>query len=144
MITEQTRINALAAYLYVESNEVTQALYGDGFESYGEEYLVLTDEEADAKCAEYIKESVWAFNSDFLAAHSSLDADIIRMIQEAKCEDANEPLRRTIEDMDYLIEDAIRADGRGHFIAPYDFEENEKQVVDVNGKSVTLYIYRTN
>lgn len=30
-----------------------------------EEYLVLTDDEADDKVKEYIKETVWAFNPTF-------------------------------------------------------------------------------
>lgn len=42
-------------------------------------------------------------------------------------------------DKDALIEDAIRIDGRGHFISGYDGEEHEERV---NG--VTYFIYRTN
>ena len=30
-----------------------------------ESYMVLTDEEADEKVKEYIRDSVWAFNSSF-------------------------------------------------------------------------------
>ena len=38
-----------------------------------ESYMVLTDEEADEKVKEYIKDSVWAFNSSFLSSHSKAD-----------------------------------------------------------------------
>jgi hypothetical protein len=42
-------------------------------------------------------------------------------------------------DIDSLVEDAISADGRGHFLSSYDGDENEETV---NGQ--TFYIYRTN
>jgi hypothetical protein len=42
-----------------------------------------------------------------------------------------------IDDLDHFIEDAIRADGRGHFLSRYNGEENEETV-----GGVTYYIYR--
>lgn len=110
----------------------------------GREYLVLTDEEADQKTREYIEETVWAFNSDFIISHSEiLDYDdasekIISSIQ-AECENGNEAIKKLIDDMEEFVEDAISADGRGHFLSSYDGEENEQEV---NGE--IFYIYRTN
>ena len=102
------------------------------------DYLVLTDEEADERCTEYIKESVWAFTPSFLQAHTGVDADVIKKIQEM-CEGANEPLTAMIKDLDWFVEDAVRCDGRGHFLAGYDHNENE---ATYNG--TTYYIYRVN
>lgn len=105
-----------------------------------DEYLVLTDDEADKKAAEYIEESVWAFNPDFIISHSSLPYEAIEMIknfQTIKCEDANETILALITDFDDFVSDAISADGRGHFLSFYDGEENEETV---NGE--TYYIYR--
>lgn len=103
-----------------------------------DDYLVLTDEEADERCTEYIKESVWAFTPSFLQAHTGVDADVIKKIQEM-CEGANEPLTAMIKDFDWFVEDAVRCDGRGHFLAGYDHNENQ---ITYNG--TTYFIYRTN
>jgi hypothetical protein len=102
------------------------------------DYLVYTDEEADEAVREYIEEMVWAFNASFLQAHTGVDADAIEKIQEM-CEGANEPLTAMIKDFDHFVEDAVSCDGRGHFLAPYDHEENE---ITFNG--ITYYIYRRN
>ena len=103
-----------------------------------EHYLVYTDEEADEAVREDIEEMVWAFNASFLQAHTGVDADAIAKIQ-GMCEDANEPLKAMIKDFDYFVEDAVKCDGRGHFLAGYDGEENE---ITFNG--ITYYIYRRN
>ena len=111
-------------------------------EDYNNTYMVLTDEEADEKAAEYIKESLWAFNADFIIQHSKLPYEAKEMIeshQREKCESANETIEALIDDMDEFISDAISADGRGHFLNTYDGYENEETV-----EGDTFYIYRMN
>jgi hypothetical protein len=103
-----------------------------------EDYLVLTDEQADEWCKEEIEEMVWAFTPSFLQAHTGVDADAIKKIQEM-CEGANEPLTAMIKDFDYFVKDAISCDGRGHFLAGYDHEENY-----VTYNDTIYYIYRRN
>jgi len=103
-----------------------------------EDYLVLTDEEADEAVREEIEEMVWAFNPSFLQAHTGVDADVIAKIQEM-CESANDPLKAMIKDFDHFVDDAVKCDGRGHFLAGDDHEENE---ITFNG--ITYYIYRRN
>lgn len=121
---------------------------GEEIEEYMEDprgddkYIVLTDEEADEKAAQYIRESLWAFNASFIIDHSKLPHEAEGMIkswQAEKCEDANDTIEALIDDMDVFIEDAISADGRGHFITSYDGNENEETV---NGER--FYIYRMN
>jgi hypothetical protein len=105
-------------------------------------YIVLTDEEADKKCREYIEDSLWAFNSDFIISHSkALDFDkgseaILKAIQQL-CESGNDAVRRLIDDMDQFVQDAIDADGRGHFLNREDGTEEEQCVNDE-----VYYIYR--
>lgn len=96
----------------------------------GREYAVGDDSQADDAAKEYIRSSVWAFNPDFLSNHTNLDADIIRIIQEANCEDANEPLLRFIDNFNEFVADAVGTDGRGHFISSYDGEENTLDSID--------------
>jgi len=91
----------------------------------GREYLICTDAEADELAREYILDSVWAFDPSFLVQHiPALSQNQIAKLQE-DFEDANEGLLGLIEDIDYFVEDAIRAGGRGHFLSFYDGEEVE-------------------
>lgn len=139
--TIDPRIEALAKHLGCEVSDISESTYGENsFDAEGGEYLVLTDGEADELVAERIKESLWAFNAEFIASHTKhgLDDAQIEAIKEMQgrlCESANSIIEALIEDLDYFIEDAIRADGRGHFIASYDFEE---------GELGDYFIYRTN
>ena len=103
-----------------------------------EDTLVLTDKQADEWVREDIEEMVWAFTPSFLQAHTGVTADAIEKIQEM-CEGANEPLKAMIKDFDWFVEDAVRCDGRGHFLASYDHEENHVQIDDID-----YYIYRRN
>lgn len=135
-----SKLEALAKHLEVEQDEINESKYdSDTFEHGRNEYLVLTDSEADQKAEDEILNSVWAFNSEFLASYmpDGVDAEIVRIIQEAKSEDANEPLKNMLTDENNFIQSAIAADGRGHFLARYDGEEHE---IDFNG--TTYFIYK--
>jgi len=109
--------------------------HDDHYYTYGnEEYMVLTDEEADEKTKEYIKETVWAFNPDFLVSHTGIDREVFERLQDS-CETANDAILKLIKDFDKFVEDAVGSDGRGHFLAGYDHYEHEQE---------NLYLYRTN
>jgi hypothetical protein len=56
------------------------------------------------------------------------------MISE-KCESGNSAMLGLIQDHDAFVEDAISADGRGHFLSNYDGEEV---------KQGEYFIYRVN
>ena len=94
------------------------------------EYRFLRSDIADSKAIEYIKDLVWAFNPDFIIQHSkALDYDdvsrkIIEAIQ-AQCENGNEAMLRLIDDFADFADDAIAADGRGHFLSGYDGKERD-------------------
>ena len=130
------KVQAVADFM--DLNEIGKATIthqDDHYYTYGnEEYMVLTDAEAQDKVAEYIKETVWAFNPDFLALHSGIDREVFEKLQES-CESANEALLKLIKNFDDFVEDAVRIDGRGHFLAGYDHNENEQG---------DFYLYRTN
>jgi hypothetical protein len=138
--TEQ-RIKSLAKHLGCEVGDITESTYGENsFDAEGGEYFVLTDNEADELAEREIRESIWAFNADFVASHTKngLSDECIEAIKEIQgrlCEGASPVIEALIEDMDHFISDAISSDGRGHFISRYDGEENEEGV---------FYIYRTN
>jgi hypothetical protein len=89
-----TKIEELAKYLEVEADDLTED-YEDTFRDGKGEYLVLTDEEADEKAKEYILDSVWAFNANFLAAHclEGIGLEVIEAIQaNERCESNNKAL----------------------------------------------------
>lgn len=96
--------------------------------SYGRsEYLVLLDDEADDACADYIEDSLWAFNADFLAGETGIDADVFKALAD-KCEGANAAVLSLIKGscgLDAFVKSATDVDGRGHFLASYDGEEHE-------------------
>jgi hypothetical protein len=105
------------------------------------EYLVLTDDEADERAREYIEESLWAFNASFMFGMTGLSEKIFIALSQ-QYEDANDAildLVRSTCGIDSLVEAAIAADGRGHFLSSYDGEENE---IEYEGES--YYIYRVN
>jgi hypothetical protein len=98
------------------------------YEVDGNEYAVGDDDECDDAAAQYIRESVWAFNASFLSGYTNLPDEMIRAYQESKGEGANELLFNMIEDFVDFKDDAISADGRGHFMSSYDGDEMEAQV----------------
>ena len=115
-----------------------------------EDYLVLTDEEADEAVREEIEEMVWAFTPSFLSAHTGVDEEVFVALAD-RCEHNNDSYKRMIKDFDAFVDDAVGADGRGHFLASYDHEEHycDWQTVerkDDKYETVTTeyYIYRRN
>ena len=135
------KIKSLAEFLECEEEEIQVSGYDKNLFEYGnQEYLVLTDEEADERTKEDILESLWAFNTNFILSHTNIDWNnrtekAIQKMQQELCEDANEIVKAIITDINEFIEDAISSDGRGHFLNGYDGTEEE-----LNG----FYIYRTN
>ena len=103
-----------------------------------EDWLCLTDEEADKMAKDYILDSVWTFNPSFLSQHTGMNEKVFKLLQE-HCEGSNDAILAMIEDKEYFVEDAISYDGRGHFITSYDGEEHEQYVNDE-----FCYCYRMN
>lgn len=150
---------ALALFLGVDPSTVALMEWDNyglpQFETESGEYAVGTDEEAREAAEIAIEQSVWAFNASFILSECGLPSELedgIKALQEAKCEDANEPLLALVQKCcpggmtgpHSFSESAILADGRGHFLSSYDSEENEQEAEDADGNKVTLYIYRVN
>ena len=135
---KKEKINTLAKYLNMNADEIktddSDSFYINTGDLSNLEYFVLTDEEADQKAKEYIKQTIWAFESSFISSHTGIDEDIIKSVQE-HCESINEMLLRNIKDIQKFINEAIATDGRGHFISTYDGHEQQEG---------ELYIYRMN
>jgi hypothetical protein len=141
----EAKQKALAAFLECEPGELSEETfdhYGLAVFSLGnKEYAIGTDDEADEACAEYIKDTAWAFNASFILGECGLPLeleDAIRSFQEKECEGANDALVALIEkcaDFDKFTRHAIAADGRGHFLSSYDGNENE---------AGEFFVYRTN
>jgi hypothetical protein len=145
------RVKALSQFLKVSASEIEESRYDSKvLEAEGGEYLVLDDGEADRAVREYISESLWAFRPEFLAP--LVKEEIAEELEEfgesveehikelqKRSEDSNADVRNLIDDFDFLVEEAVRADGRGHFLASYDNEEGETKV---GGE--WYFIYRVN
>jgi hypothetical protein len=137
---DDLKLKALSNHLALDEEEAKEIEnQADDLFSYGnQDWLVATDDEADAKAKEYIEDSLWAFRPSFLASHSDVDEDVFQLLSE-KCEGANDAVKKLIKDFDHFVEDAIGQDGRGHFLSFYDGEENEEKVGDE-----TFYLFRLN
>lgn len=116
------------------------------FEIIGNEYKVLTDEEADETAKTEILNSLWAFRAEFVLHHTVFYEDstptedqafieALRDLQGRIAESATPIIKALIKNLDEFVFDAIDADGRGHFISWYDGREHELN---------DLYIYRIN
>ena len=145
--SEAARKKALAAHLDCKVSELTGVSYAPNTFtqrlSRGE-YLVLTAEEATAAAVACVKDSLWAFRTrciaDFIGSRVMLNGkvvDSLEKMQGALCEDANDLILALIgvDRVDAFAAEAIRADGRGHFLAGYDGIENAQ---------AGFFIYRTN
>lgn len=143
---ELKRKKAIVQFLFNNGDEVgfdeIEEMAENEFETPHGDYLVLTDEEADEKAKEDIEESVWAFNKSFLDGHSEaiseMDEETFSKIREG-CERSNKAIMAMINDLEDFKQDAINADGRGHFLNRYDGEEHE---LSLYGE--TFFIYQTN
>lgn len=136
-----TKCEALAAHIGCDADEFLSVSWCENTVRHGaNEYLVLTDEEADEKVAESITESLWAFRAafvlNFLGVNSGKADAAFEKMQGELCEDANDLIKALLGDrLPEFIKRAVSADGRGHFLAGYDHEEVE---------AGEFYIYRTN
>lgn len=136
------RIKELSKFLNCDTDEISFSTYDENlFEYCNQEYLVLTDTETDNYAEKYIEDTLWAFNAEFISDECNLNpecTDALRVMQERCCESCNSLIRAIIDGscgIDAFVEDAIKADGRGHYITQYDGYENETD---------NYYIYRIN
>ena len=98
----------------------------------GNEYLIVDEDEADKLVTEYIEESLWAFNSEFLSDVTGFDKSIFDGITNLG-EGSNDVIASLIKSscgIDEVVSEAIAWDGRGHFLSSYDGEETEILVGD--------------
>ncbi len=149
MVTNEMRIKALSQLVEINTDDITTVRdESHEFGVIGGDYIVLTDEEADAAVKERILGDVWAFRTEFLLPRLRIDlhdhnrARILKAfgkLQEELCEDANDVLRPMLRDEEEFVREAVEADGRGHFLNGYDGSEEEQKVGETY-----FYIYRTN
>jgi len=137
MIKAVNAVEAVADFVGCDPGEVQQfdlPYYGMEVFSIGHKrYAVGTDNEADEACREYVKDSAWAFSPIFICNYCNLPqelAEALGAMQQKKCEGANDSILALIEKtdrgLDGFVEEAVSADGRGHFLSSYDGNENEK------------------
>jgi hypothetical protein len=149
----ENRVKALASFLGCEEDEITpQIPWGDDkiavqFDAPGGEYLVLTDGEASFLAKEKILESAWCFQPHFLKSHfreevfenAGDEDELMESLAEVTgrlCESANGLIKALIADKNEFVQDAIEADGRGHFISGYDGEEHEELVKGAHWEAI--------
>jgi len=145
LTTDKTE--ALATFLECDASDITQSYGPCEFEAQGQEFLVLTEDEAYERANQYIEDTLWAFNPRFLTPFmhglTSLSDkdfeefhDTLKGMQERMCESCNPIIRLMIrENLQKLISEAISSDGIAHFLNTYDGKEHEQG---------DFFIYRVN
>ena len=137
------QVKALAQHIDCDVADISE----EGVNTYrhgSRYYLVLTDDEADAACAQQIRESLWACRVAFIARYTEPRLNeraqnaLLQVVSDL-CEDANDLVLALVRDLDGLVRDIISEDGRGGVLATYDGDEDAVTVDRTN-----YYIYRTN
>lgn len=98
----------------------------DTFTIYGEEWVVLNEEEAEEWAYDYLVENIDNFNSIFLSEYTGVSEGMIDAIKEHGYEssDVITILVGCQEGgLEGLVHEAILRDGMGEFISSYDGEE---------------------
>lgn len=94
----------------------------------GDEYAIAENEQkADEAAYMAIEDMLWAFRDTFLAEQTGLPVELFTFLSEKDCSD-NDIYRQLIESkttIENFADEAIYADGRGHFLAGYDLAERE-------------------
>jgi hypothetical protein len=122
-----TKIEALAKYLECEASELSESSYDENIIEHGsDEYLILTDEQADMRAYNESEELLWAFNLEYLSEYVGFDATVLQPVQEKLCEGFNPIVSALLGTRKReCIQDSIDTDGRGHTLSGYDYEELE-------------------
>jgi hypothetical protein len=132
-----------------DADDVENAEYSDVDNGYtveiaGEDWLVMSDWQVGEAAAEQVWELAWAFRPEFLECHiPSGCVDAVKALQE-NSESGLDGIQALIlagSGKDHFIDDAIAADGRGYFLAPYDDEEHE---IEWRGDRSAFFAYRQN
>lgn len=132
-MTQQEMEKALAAHIGCDWSELEPMRfdhYGlDSFQVGKEEWAIGSDDDVDDAVCSSIKDSLWAFRASFILEACGLPFELEEAFhawQEKGCEGCNNALYRLIcktgDFADFVIE-AVRCDGRGHFLSSYDGEE---------------------
>jgi hypothetical protein len=136
---------ALAEFLNVAPDNITREnndRFTTGHDTDLREYQVLTPKEADNALLCYIGETLWAFNSDFILTfakiHTEDASQALQQVLGKLCEAGNPLVLAVIggqKKLKKFAAEAVKADGRGHFLSAYDGIEHSQ-----NG----FFIYRQN
>ncbi len=100
----------------------------------GNEYAVGSNAQAHKAAKEYILDSLWTFNANFIANIAGLDNQeerTVRKMQEEMSESANPLIRRIVgeKNLGRLVREAIAANGLGHFLSPYDGHKRDSSTI---------------
>lgn len=120
--------------------EIDDVVINDEFIRCGRsEWIIASDELASKKVKDFIKDSLWAFKTSFLSSMTGHDEEEIKLFAS---EFENDTLIKIVEyscGLENFVNEAIKADGRGHFLSTYDGVEVELKTDDG-----VYYLYRLN
>ena len=135
---------ALALNLELSINEIEDIEEEDDnrWACQGSEYFSGSEEDITERVKEYIEQSLWAFNASFLHSYSSISntstwLTIMEPIQQ-QCEGGNDAVKELVgwdDNADEITEDAIAADGYGHFLNSWDGTHDS---IEISGETYII------
>lgn len=141
-VTRRTENGEVFYDFSVDDWEITDLNPGEttrNWLGYSDDWLVLTEEEADVLARDNLRESIQYAHSEFLAATTGLPEVAFAALVTNNDYDAIAQLIEASGRMDEVLSAVLDVEGRGPTIAAYDSEEHEVQV----GLHY-LYLYRVN
>jgi hypothetical protein len=120
------------------------------YETEDGEFAVGTDAQADKAARDAAYDSLWAFRASYIVGYLPIDGraataaeKAITKVQEDLCEDAGPIIELLLGDkLESFLQQAVNDDGRGHFLAGYDFEEVDSD--SIKGLPKGKVAFRTN
>jgi hypothetical protein len=107
------------------------------------EFAIGSDAKCDRAARRAVVDVLWAFNTScivrFLRSNNKAFVGMsdtaagefeqaLQKMQETLCEDAQPIIRAMLgTKLNKFVQEAIAADGRGHFLSPYDSEESRSE-----------------
>ncbi len=128
------KIEALAKFLKINPEMIKHSQFPDNFRYGSNEYLVYTEIEANNACADFIKETIFLFNSEFILFETGLNynnkiVETFKTMQERQQSNCRDFLLSLIDrtcGFDAFVDSVILKLGRGTLLATLDGKENQE------------------
>lgn len=133
------RKNALARFLNCPANQIFNGEYGtNSFTNLYEDYLVLSESEANEEAKKQVWSYIPTFDTDFLIKHLAkpIPKEEIKELLSNHCDNCLLIIASLIVDYEQFAQEAIEIYGRAYFIC---FKDKTEYKLKYGGKEYFIY-----